>query len=333
MRLDFRLSIYQDWQWLVRDNEVASLPLDSFSNNLAELRDESKPIVPSKLVNVSNLSPEELLLFLDVWINMGFKRRRQIVHNLVDIAEDEPKLNFNAIFEACLCDPDEIVRVKAIEGLWEYENNSVIDRFITMLKEDCQELVRAAAAQALGRFALLAELGKLRPDDSAKVEKALIRTIDDQEEGLEVRRRAIEAISPLSLPEVAEIIQKAYQNEDTKIRVSAIYAMGRNCDPMWLPTLLKELGNPDTEMRFEAAVACGEIGEEEAVPHLMGLIHDLDTQVQQSAIAALGIIGGSEAEAALSEFLNHPEEHIRAAAEDALEALGLGKDPISFRII
>jgi HEAT repeat protein len=102
---------------------------------------------------------------------------------------------------------------------------------------------------------------------------------------------------------------------------------------IWLPTLLKELGNPDTEIRFEAAVACGEIGEEEAVPHLMGLIHDLDTQVQQSAIAALGIIGGSEAEAALGECLNYPEEHIRAAAEDALEDLGLGKDPISFRII
>lgn len=309
------------------------MPLDSFSNNLAELRDESKPIIPSKLANVSMVSSEELLLFLDAWVNMGFERRRQIVHYLVDLAEEEPKLNFDAIFQACLYDPDEIVRVRAIEGLWEYENNSIIDRFITMLKEDCQESVRAAAAQALGRFALLAELGKLRPDDRAKVEEALITTIDDREEALEVRRRAIEAIAPLSLPKVAEIIQKAYHSEDNEIRVSAIYAMGRNSDPIWLPTLLKELGNPDTEMRFEAAVACGEIGEEEAVPHLMGLIHDLDTQVQQSAIAALGIIGGSEAEAALGECLNHPEEHIRAAAEDALEDLGLGKDPISFRII
>lgn len=309
------------------------MPLDSFSKNLAELRDESKPIIPSKLANVSILSSEELLLFLDAWVNMGIERRRQIVHYLVELAEEEPKLNFDAIFQSCLLDPDEIVRVRAIEGLWEYENNSIIDRFITMLKEDCQESVRAAAAQALGRFALLAELGKLRPDDRAKVEEALITTIDDQEEGLDVRRRAIEAIAPLSLSEVAEIIQKAYHSEDDKIRVSAIYAMGRNSDPIWLPTLLKELGNPDTETRFEAAVACGEIGEEEAVPHVMGLIHDTDIQVQQSAIAALGIIGGSEAEAALSECLNNPEEHIRTAAEDALEDLGLGKDPISFRII
>ncbi len=333
MHLGSRLSIYQAWQWQVRDNEEASLPLDSFTINLAELRDENRPVVPSKLANVSILSSEELLLFLDAWVNMGFERRRQIMHYLVDLAEEEPKLNFDAIFHACLLDPDEKVRVRAIEGLWEYENNSIIDRFITMLKEDCQESVRAAAAQALGRFALLAELGKLKPDDRAKVEEALVTTIEDQEEGLEVRRRAIEAIAPLSLPEVAEIIQKAYHSEDKEIQVSAIYAMGRNSDPSWLPTLLKELGNPDTEMRFEAAVACGEIGEEEAVPHVMGLIHDPDIQVQQSAIAALGIIGGSEAEAALSECLNHPEEHIRAAAEDALEDLGLGKDPISFRII
>jgi HEAT repeat protein len=309
------------------------LSIDSFAKNLIELGDENRPVIPSKLANVSTVSSEELLLFLDAWVNMGFERRRQIVHYLVDLAEEEPKLNFDAIFQACLYDPDEIVRVRAIEGLWEYENNSIIDRFITMLKEDWQESVRAAAAQALGRFALLAELGKLRPDDRAKVEESLITTIDDQEEGPEVRRRAIEAIAPLSLPKVAEIIQIAYNSEDNEIRVSAIYAMGRNSDPVWLPTLLKELGNPDTEMRFEAAVACGEIGEEEAVPHLMELIHDLDTQVQQSAIAALGIIGGSEAEAALGECLNHPEAHIRAAAEDALEDLGLGKDPISFRII
>lgn len=333
MRLGSRLSIYQAWQWLARDNKEPSLSIDSFTKNLVEFGDENRPVIPSKLANVSTLSSEELLLFLDAWVNMGFERRRQIVHYLVDLAEEEPKLNFDVIFQACLHDPDEIVRVRAIEGLWEYENNSIIDRFITMLKEDCQESVRAAAAQALGRFALLAELGKLRPDDRAKVEQALIKTIDDLEEGLEVRRRAIEAIAPLSLPRVADIIQKAYHSEDNEIRVSAIYAMGRSSDPVWLPTLLKELGNPDTEMRFEAAVACGEIGEEEALPHLMGLIHDLDTQVQQSAIAALGIIGGSEAEAALSECLNHPEEHIRAAAEDALEDLGLGKDPISFRII
>ena len=304
----------------------------SLEKYLAELCDESKPLVSPKLANLSALSPEEQRLFLEAWAKMGFKRRRQIASRLVELAEENFKLNFDDTFLTCLQDPDEIVRVKSIEGLWECENRYLIDPLITMLREDSKESVRAAAAIALGKFAMLAELGKLRPDEGAKVERALLDVIDDQEEQLEVRRRAIEAIAPLSLPKVTEIIQQAYQSDDPRIRVSAIYAMGRNSDPAWLPMLVKELSSPDAEIRFEAAGACGELGEESAMPHLARLIHDLDSQVQLSAIAALGQIGGSEAEAALQECLNHPNEHIRQAAGEALEELGLGKDPFSFRL-
>ncbi len=304
----------------------------SLEKYLAELSDESKPLVSPKLANLSALSPEEQRLFLEAWAKMGFKRRRQIASRLVELAEENFKLNFDDTFLACLQDRDEIVRVKSIEGLWECENRFLIDPLITMLREDSKESVRAAAAIALGKFAMLAELGKLRPDEGAKVERALLDVIDDQEEQLEVRRRAIEAIAPLSLPKVTEIIQQAYQSDDPRIRVSALYAMGRNNDPAWLPMLVKELSSPDAEIRFEAAGACGELGEESAMPHLARLIHDLDSQVQLSAIAALGQIGGSEAEAALQECLNHPNEHIRQAAGEALEELGLGKDPFSFRL-
>ena len=302
----------------------------SLEKYLAELSDESKPLVSPKLANLSALSPEEQRLFLEAWAKMGFKRRRQIASRLVELAEENFKLNFDDTFLACLQDRDEIVRVKSIEGLWECENRFLIDPLITMLREDSKESVRAAAAIALGKFAMLAELGKLRPDEGAKVERALLDVIDDQEEQLEVRRRAIEAIAPLSLPKVTEIIQQAYQSDDPRMRVSAIYAMGRNSDPAWLPMLVKELSSPDAEIRFEAAGACGELGEESAMPHLVRLIHDLDSHVQLSAIAALGQIGGSEAEAALQECLNHPNEHIRQAAGEALEELGFGKDPFSF---
>jgi len=157
------------------------LSLDSFAKNLAELGDESKPLVSSRLANLSATSAEEMVLFLEAWAGMGFERRRQIASQLVELAEEDPKLNFDDIFIACLRDPDEIVRVRAIEGLWEYENHSLIDPFITMLREDRRKSVRAAAALALGKFALLAELGKLRPDDGAKVEKVLVAVIDDQE--------------------------------------------------------------------------------------------------------------------------------------------------------
>lgn len=304
----------------------------SLERYLDELSDEDKPLISSSLANLSSLSPDELTLFLKAWSGMDRARQRQIVNKLVGLAEENLTLNFDDIFRACLGDPDEEVRVKAIEGLWECEDRSLIDPLITLLRDDRKEAVRAAAAMALGKFALLAELEKLRPEDGAKVEQALLTVIDDREEQLEVRRRAVEAIAPLSLPKVTEIIQEAYQSDDARMRVSALYAMGRSGDPAWLPILIGELSSLDAEMRFEAAGACGQLGEEEAVPYLIRLIHDIDSQVQLSAIAALGNIGGIEAEEALRECLEHPEERIRDAAAEALGEIEFVKEPFSFRL-
>ncbi len=305
----------------------------SLESYFAEIGNSKKHLVVSKLANLSTLSSEELRLFMETWVKIDVDRQRQIVGHLVELAEENPNLNFDDIFIACLHDPDETVRIKSIDGLWECESCSLIDSFITLLREDSKESVRAAAAMALGKFAMLAELGKLRPEHRLKVERVLLAIIDDQEEDIEVVRRAIEAIAPISLPRVKEIIQQAYSSDDDNMRVSAIYAMGKNSDPAWLTTLLRELGSADTEMRYEAAEACGELGEEDAVPHLSRLIHDLDSQVSLSAIAALGKIGGSEAEDILRECLTHSDEHIRQAAGEALEELGFEKDPLSFRIL
>jgi HEAT repeat protein len=304
----------------------------SLESYLIELSDESKPIVFKKLANLSALSTENLMLFLEGFANMGAARRMEIIEKLVELAEENIDVNFNDIFIACLQDPDAAVRASAIEGLWEDEDRSIIDPLISILHQDSEETVRAAAATALGKFAMLAELGEMRQQDGDKVQKALLTVIENGKEGLEVRRRAIESLAPFDLPKVTNIIREAYNSNDYEMRVSAIYAMGMNCDPQWLDTLIAELGNTDAEMRYEAARACGEIAEEKAVPCLVKLIHDPDLRVKLAAIAALGNIGGSEAEAALEACLNDPDEYIHDAVEDTLDELHLNKDPFTFRI-
>lgn len=304
----------------------------SLERYLAELRDEGKPLTYSRLANLSNLSAEELTLFLGVWAGVSVTRQRKMMSRLVELAEENPNLNFDDIFAACLNDPDAEVRLSCIEGLWECESRSIIQPLITLLREASEETVRAAAAIALGRFALLSELGKLRPEDGVRVEQALLSAIEDGGEELEVHRRAIEAIAPLNLEKVKDIIHQAYISDNAKMRASAIYAMGRNGDPCWLPILVKELASPDAEIRFEAAAACGQLAEEEAVPHLARLIDDIDGQVQLCAFAALAQIGGSEAEEVLHRCLEHAEEKIRQAAREALEEMEFEKDPFSFRL-
>jgi len=285
---------------------------------LDELRDLRKPLVISRLTNLSNLSQEELRLFKARWASIEVKRRREILGWLTELAEDNFELDFYDVFHICLHDEDAIVRVKAIEGLWECEDRGLIAPLIELMKSDSEESVRAAAATALGRFALLGELNKLRPGDVERVGNALLGVIDNPGEQVEVRRRALEAIAPLSMPRVKEIISEAYHSGEPRFIVSALYAMGRNCDPIWLPTLLKELSSPDPARRFEAVRACGELEDESAVPYLIKLIDDIDTHVQLCAIEALGHIGGGEARRALHRCLDNPDERIRQAAEEVL---------------
>jgi HEAT repeat protein len=304
----------------------------SIEEYLAELKDADRPLVSSGLARLSNLPPNELVLLLEAWSCMDTGRRKDIVGGLVELAEENTSLNFDGIFLACLDDADDEVKVSAIEGLWEYESRSLIDPLIELLKGDSNESVRAAAATALGKFTLLAELGELPSRDGDRLERTRVEVIDNRTDRPEVRRRAVEAIAVFSTTEVSQIIREAYYSDDHKMRVSAIYAMGMNCDAQWLPILLEELGNPDAEIRFEAVVACGEMEEEQTVPRLVSLIDDPDSQVQMSAIAALGKIGGSEAENALRKCLERPDEHVRSAATEAVEELERSVDPFSFEL-
>ncbi len=293
---------------------------------IAELKDNEKPLLSGSLADLSNLNTEELALWDEVWCGIEPERRLKIVNRLVDLAEENFELNFDSIFKNCLRDEAPEVRAKAIEGLWENEETSLIIPFVRILNEDSSELVQAAAAKALSKYALLAELKKLGPSSSSRVSQALLGILADKNKPVEVWRRALEAAAPLSLPEVKQAIEEAFQSTNPRIRNSAIYAMGRNCDAAWLPAVIKELSSADPGTRYEAAGACGEICDEEAVPHLIKLIQDTDSDVQQAAILALGKIGGSKARLFLQKCRQSPDETISDAADQALKQIDTEDD-------
>ena len=303
----------------------------TIEETIANLTNGGEPLLSSKLVELSNLSSVELELFEQAWVAIELKRRRQIIYRLVELAEDNFELNFDSIFRDCLKDQDTEVRSKAIEGLWESEETSLISPLIDLLAQDSSEKVQAAAATALGKFAMLAEHKKLRSCYASEVCQALLTAIDDKNKPIEVRRRALEAAAPLSLPRVRGAIMQAYQSHNSELRTSAIYAMGKSCNRSWLPILLKELASADAEARYEAVGACGELGEEEAAPYLIELTNDPDVDVRLAAIQALGKIGGTEAKGCLEQCLDDPSEAICQAAEQVLRELETEEDPFSFR--
>ena len=299
-------------------------------DTMAEIGNSDQPLLNTLLTELSSLDTAELNFFKNSWPDIEVRRRRQIMQRLGQLAEDNLELNFDDIFKHGLKDPDDAVRGEAIEGLWENEEPALINPLINMLEQDGSEKVQVAAAMALGKFALLAEHQRIRPSHAARIQEALLKATGDKNRPLEVRRRALEAAAPLSLPEVKQAIMAAYKGHNPKLIVSSIYAMGKNCDPDWLPLLLKELTSTDTEVRYEAAVACGELEDKAAAPSLIKLAADPDVDVRMAALQALGKIGGPEAKEFLESCRQDASEAVRQTAEEALSELKAIEELSSF---
>jgi HEAT repeat protein len=297
---------------------------------ISDLANVDKPLLNNSLADLSNINNEGLNYFNQIWLEIDKDRRRKVISRLLELAEENFELNFDAIFKSCLRDKDPEVRAKVIEGLWESEDTTLITPFIKMLNENSSEIVQAAAAKALSKYAMLAELKKLGTFSSSRVSQALLAILADKNKPVEVWRRALEAAAPFSLPEIKKAINEAYNSNNARLRISAIYAMGRNCDSYWIPTLVKEMASTDAQFRYEAAGACGEICDEEAIPHLIKLTMDRDTDVQQAAVLALGKIGGNKAKAHLLKCVKSADEVISEAAEQALKQIDAEDD--SFHI-
>jgi len=308
--------------------------VSEFEELLKKLGDSQTPLSISSLYGLSHLTRAEAQLFQEVWSLVDAGRRQWILQSLVDIAEASFEVDFNPIFRLCLNDEDAVVRSRAIEGLWEDEDLTLAGVLVRLLRDDPSESVRAAAATSLGRFVLLGELEKIEAAPAMMVEDALLGAIYDPHETLEVRRRAVESIAYSGQAQVQDIIEMAYYDDEEKMRISAIFAMGRSADPLWHEMVIAELDNPNPEMRYEAARACGELEASAALSALIDLIEfDPDPEVQEMAIWALGRIGGKEARRVLEACCESEDEALRQAAEEALDELDFLGGPLDLLLL
>ena len=297
---------------------------------LSELGEDSKPPRHSGLLLLSGLTSDEVAQFKAVWTALPQSRKCETLSSLSELSEDNLELDFSAVFRASLTDADDEVRQRATQGLWECDDRTIIRPLIQLLESDPSAGVRSAATLSLGKFAEMAQNGKVLSRDADRIRAALLSAINEDEDDPDVKRRAIEAVASFNSPEIEEIIQEAYDSGDLKLVQSAIYAMGRTSDNRWLPTIMDETHHDDPAIRYEAATACGQLGDEMTVPHLMRLIDDEDLQVQLSALGALGTIGGPLAKRALRQCLKAGEDALEEAAQTALDSIEFDGDPLGF---
>ncbi|MBI2845697.1 MAG: HEAT repeat domain-containing protein [Chloroflexi bacterium] len=283
-------------------------------------QEDSPPSIRT-LYHLSGLFFQDLERFKEAWAGLSRERQRRMAEGLVEIGETSFEVDFHDIFRFLLSDQDPEVRASAVEGLFEDETPWLLHNLINLLRQDPSPEVRSRAAIALGRFSRLAEMEDLDPELSQKLRETLRETIHNPQENLEVRRRAVEAIAYFGDQEVREIITQTYQDPAQKMRVSALFAMGRSLDAYWNKTLIAELENKDPELRYEAAHACGELELKSAVPALAPLLQDADREVQESVVWALGQIGGGEARRLLATAAASEDQYLAEAAAEALSQL------------
>ncbi|MEW6142515.1 MAG: HEAT repeat domain-containing protein [Chloroflexota bacterium] len=302
----------------------------SFRELLDEIFNPARNPSAARLVRLSNLNREELAVFGECWKLADNGRRRELVAALAQLSRDNIGVNFDHVFQLSLASDDAEVKLAALIGLEESEDYRLIPKLIRLL-DDPASAVRRSAAVALGRFALLAETGKIARRHGEEVFNALVKVVRNAEEEPEVRAQALQAVAVFTVPQVQGLIERAYAEESVALKAGAVAAMGRTCDAAWLPSVIKELASERVELRRAAAAASGELESEEAVPHLIRLTRDEVIEVKEAAIAALGEIGGEVAKKVLENLTRSPVRRVSSAARAALAELSFWESPMAMR--
>lgn len=304
-----------------------------FARVLEQLRDATQTFPARALYHFSDLNRQDLAALEAAWPQVPVERRRSVIQDLGEIAEANFEVRFDQLFRLALEDEDAEVRAAAIANLWEEEAPDLIAPFLSLMQQDPGANVRAAAASALGRFVYLGEIEEIPEKQLRRIEDALLATITGGDE-LEVRRRALEALSFSGRPEVPPLIEQAYHSPEQKLRVSAVFAMGRSADPGWGEHVIAEIESDDPEIRFEAVRAAGELELREAVPALKRRLGDVDLPIHEAAIWSLGQVGGPDARAALLDLLDETEdEEEREYIEEALENLAFQDEMLNLPLL
>ena len=243
-------------------------------------------------------------------------------------------------------DKDAQVRSLALEGLWDYPMPELIAPLFEIAMDDPSQEVRSKAIVTLGRYIYEGNMAaydfdwgameelmredELPEEDFLRVKDFLLQLVKDEGQPLDSRRFAIEALSFLNEPEVQDLIEAAYAHPDVKMKLSAIFAMGRQGDQRWADTLLKELDSEVEELQYEAVRAAGEACLDKAALRLEELALADDKDLRLEAIWALGKIGGESVSAFLYDLADDEDREIKEMAEAALEEVNLWSEALEW---
>ncbi|MBL0344161.1 HEAT repeat domain-containing protein [Candidatus Villigracilis affinis] len=272
---------------------------------------------------------------MDAWPRVKPTRKLLLLDELLIHLDTDTIVSYEEIGRTLLDDSDGDVRSRAIRLLAESDDPKLASKFVDVFLNDADLAPRMEATTLLGEFILLGELEKLKESLQRKIEDAMIAVIRS-EDNPSLRKRALEALSYSSRPEIAALIESAFERADPTWVASALRAMGRSHDERWNDDVVNRMLDDDPRIRFAAVEAAGELNIEDAGPILIKMLEDEeeDNDVVAAAIWSLSQIGGDDARIYLLNLIENTEdEDLVEFLEDALENLEFNTELNKFDLL
>jgi HEAT repeat protein len=267
------------------------------------------------------------------WLEISYPVRLALVREMVSRFETDIEHHYDRALIAALFDEEVDVKLSAFEGLTDTTDERLLTYLVERLPEEDSAPVRAAGSRVAGQFVLKAQLGDLEPGTTDRLREVVLGMLENDPDP-DVRLYMLEAAGYFAEdPDVVDAIEDAWNSGSHDAQVSAVRAMGHQCDPRWLDIVLQQFRSDEPELRFEAARSAATVGNQNIVPQLIQLTDDEDVEVQMAAIASLGSLGGKEAIATLRALEESESPAIAdaagAAVEEALLATTVARPPSS----
>jgi HEAT repeat protein len=254
---------------------------------------DPKPFPAKLLYQFSDLLPEDQRELAKLWPRIPLERRRNLLKDLVELNDSDFLYDFEVVGRTALDDEDTDVVCGGIDLLFTTEDKQLIPLYLHLLRDQSRsDLIRAAAANALGPYVHLGEMEELRAEKLHEIEEALLNAYA-QDPSEQVRRRALESLGYSSREEVPAMLRRAVDHIDPKWVESGLFAIGRTADNQWEEHIMEHLEDPDHEIRLQAIHAAGGVGLSAARGPLLKLLSlKADVEYRKEAIWALSQIGG-----------------------------------------
>ncbi len=206
------------------------------------------------------------------------------------------------------------VRTSAAECAWEWPAGETAGKLLELARNDPERNVRVAAIKSLGWYMSLGEdnmyedyevgdspTGELI-EETVTVEQYqnirdfLLETyLDTKNRSLDERRYALEAVSFVSREDVEQYIEEAYESDENKMVVSAVFSMGRNAHYKWKDKIKDVLNSADDEIRFEAIRASGKCDVQTSRKMLRNIINTTRSRSEfEHCVLALAQLGHTD---------------------------------------